>query len=81
MDDLMRLQVRLFLFKQWFGGQDMFAVFGQLRKSQRDTGGVTWANMSAFKPLFVPAQAAYSVNSPLVQPEEVAGDRPVRLLE
>ena len=81
MDDLMRLQVRLFLFKQWFGGQDMFAVFGQLRKSQRGTGGVTWANMSAFKPPFVPAQAAYSVNPPFVQPEEVAGDRPVRLLE
>ena len=34
MEDIMRLHIRFFQFRQWFGRQDMFAVFGQLRKSQ-----------------------------------------------
>ena len=54
MEEVMRFHVRLFQFKHWFGGQDMFAVFGHLRKSQRDTGSVRWSDMSAFKPPFVP---------------------------
>ncbi|CAE7744787.1 unnamed protein product [Symbiodinium sp. CCMP2592] len=53
MEQLMHFHVRLFQLKHWFGGQDMFAVFGKLRQSQRDVGAVTWASMSAFKPPFV----------------------------
>ena len=53
MEEVMRFHV-LFQFKHWFGGQDMFAVVGHLRKSQRDTGSVRWSNISAFKPPFVP---------------------------
>ena len=33
MEDVMRLQVRFSSFKKWLGGRDMFAVFGQPRKS------------------------------------------------
>ena len=54
MEQLMHFHVRLFQLKHWFGGQDMFAVFGKLRQSQRDVGAVTWASMSAFKPFRKP---------------------------
>ena len=37
--------------------------------------------MSAFKPPFVPAQEAEVANFYPVQPEEVAGNSPVRFLE
>ena len=67
MEQIMRFHVRLFQLKHWFGGQDMFSVCGQLRKSQRDTGGVTWKDMSAFKKPFV------SPAPPRVQ-QEVAGE-------
>ena len=49
----MRFHDRLFQLKHWFGGQDMFSVCGQLHKSQRDTGGVIWKDMSAFQKPFV----------------------------
>ena len=67
MEQIMRFHVRLFQLKHWFGGQDMFSVCGQLRKSERDTGGVTWKDMSAFKKPFV------SPAPPRVQ-QEVAGE-------
>ena len=36
MEDFMRLQVRLFQFKQWFGGKDMFcSVWSAAQVSKR----------------------------------------------
>ena len=39
MEHLMHCQVRLYQFKYWFGGDDLFAVFGKLREEERDSSG------------------------------------------
>ena len=50
MEHLIHCQVRLYQFKYWFGGHDLFAVFGKLREVERDSpGSLSWKSLEAFK--------------------------------
>lgn len=51
MEQLLLHKVRLYQFKYWFGGHDMWAVFGCLAKALReDPDGITWHLFSKWKP-------------------------------
>ena len=53
MEQLMHFHVRAFQFKSWFGGQDMFKVYGKLRQTELASPGSTaWASLSDFKAAF-----------------------------
>ena len=44
-------KVRLYQFKYWFGGHDLWAVFGCLAKAARtDPDGFTWSSFNMYKP-------------------------------
>ena len=58
----MHSQTRLFQFKHWFGGQDVFAVLGAVRKTEKEQpGSLSWASLSDFKTFFVEASVQAAV--------------------
>ena len=62
MKQIMHTQMRLFQFKHWFEGQDVFAVLGAVRKTEKEQpGSLSWASLSDFKILFVEASVQAAV--------------------
>ncbi|OLQ14440.1 hypothetical protein AK812_SmicGene1387 [Symbiodinium microadriaticum] len=50
MEVLMHQAVRLYQFKYWFGGHNLFSVFGKLRQVEREApGSLTWASLAHLK--------------------------------
>ena len=46
----MHCQVRLCQFKHWYGGLNLFSIFGKMRKVKRIfSGSLTWDSLEAFK--------------------------------
>ena len=47
---LMHCQVRLYQFKYWFGGLNLFSIFGKIREVERTSSkSLTWDSLEAFK--------------------------------
>ena len=47
MEALMHQAVRLYQFKYWFGGHNLFSVFGELRQVERESpGSLFWASLA-----------------------------------
>ena len=62
MEQLMHFHVRAFQFKYWFGGQDMFKVYGKLRQKElASPGSIAWASLSDFKAALKSSGPVYSV--------------------
>ena len=58
----MHFQMCLFQLKHWFGGQDVFAVLGAVRKTKKgQPGSLSWAFLSDFKTLFVEASVQAAI--------------------
>ena len=50
MEYLMHCQVRLYQFKYWFGGLNLFSIFGKMREVERTSpGSLNWDSLEAFK--------------------------------
>ena len=46
----MHQAVRLYQFKYWFGGHNLFSVFGKLRQVERESpGSLSWASLAHLK--------------------------------
>ena len=64
MELLMHQAVRLYQFKYWFGGCDLFRVFGTLYKAEMEApGSASWSTLSEFKPQLLKEEEAVAEES------------------
>ena len=64
MELLMHQAVRLYQFKYWFGGCDLFCVFGTLYKAEMEApGSASWSTLSEFKPQLLKEEEAVAEES------------------